>query len=132
MSDFIRADIGKLESFMTESNEAIKEFAEIRTEFETINSTLLKNWDGSGKAAYKSVSDSILDKVTGIQEVLTTINDTVVKDLVAQYNPIDQELGEANRKAGEPEEGVMFEAGDVFAGVRTVLNDIATQYNQGN
>lgn len=107
MSDFIRADIGKLESFMTESNEAIKEFADIRTEFARINTTLLKNWDGSGKAAYKSVSDSILDKVTGIQEVLTTINDTVVKDLVAQYNQIDQELGDANRKAGEPEEGMM-------------------------
>jgi len=105
MTDFIRADIGKLESFMKESNEAIKEFADIRTEFARINNTLLKNWDGVGKVSYKSVSDNILDKVTGIQEVLTTINDTIVNDLVAQYNQIDQELGETNRKAGEPEEG---------------------------
>ena len=95
MSEFIKADIGKLEGFLTGSEEAIKEFAAIRTEFERINSTLLANWDGVGRASYKSVSDHILEKVGGIQEVLNTINDTIVRDLVDQYN----------RKAGEPEEG---------------------------
>lgn len=105
MSEFIKADIGKLEGFLTSSEEAIKEFAAIRTEFERINSTLLANWDGVGRASYKSVSDHILEKVGGIQEVLNTINDTIVRDLVDQYNAIDRDLGESNRKAGEPEEG---------------------------
>ncbi len=106
MEDFIRADIGKLESFLTGSEEAIKEFADIRTEFDRINSTLLANWDGIGSSSYKSVSDHILEKVGGIQEVLNTINDTIIRDLVEQYHSIDTELGESNRKAGEPEEGV--------------------------
>ena len=79
MSDFVKADIGKLEGFVSQSEEAIKEFGDIRTEFERINSTLLDNWDGLGKASYKSVSDHILEKVGGIQDVLNTINDTVVK-----------------------------------------------------
>lgn len=105
MADFIKADIGKLESFITESGEAIKEFAAIRTEFERINNTLLANWDGVGKASYKSVSEHILEKVGGIQEVLKTINDTIVNDLVEQYHSVDKELGESNRKAGEKEEG---------------------------
>lgn len=105
MAEFIKADIGKLESFLTGSEEAIREFAAIRTEFERINRTLLSNWDGAGKASYKSVSDHILDKVGGIQEVLNTINDTIVRDLVEQYKAIDRDLGESNRKAGEPEEG---------------------------
>ena len=105
MSDFIKADIGKLESFLTGSDEAIKEFAAIREEFERINRTLLANWDGVGRASYKSVSDHILEKVGGIQEVLSTINDTIVRDLVDQYNAIDRDLGDSNRKAGEPEEG---------------------------
>ena len=105
MSDFVKADIGKLEGFVSQSEEAIKEFGDIRTEFERINSTLLDNWDGLGKASYKSVSDHILEKVGGIQDVLNTINDTVVKDLSDQYNAIDKELGDYNRNAGEPEEG---------------------------
>ena len=37
MADFIRADIGKLEGFLKDSAEAIKEFAAIRTEFDRIN-----------------------------------------------------------------------------------------------
>lgn len=105
MAEFVRADIGKLESFVSESETAIKEFGEIRTEFERINSTLLNNWDGVGRASYKSVSDHILEKVGGIQDVLNTINDTIVKDLISQYNAIDKDLAEQNRKAGEPEEG---------------------------
>ncbi len=103
MSDFVKADIGKLENFLTESEKVIKEFGDIRIEFERINNTLLADWDGVGKASYKSVSDHILEKVGGVQDVLNTINDTIVRDLVEQYNAIDKDLGEYNRKAGEPE-----------------------------
>ena len=51
MADFIRADIGKLEGFLKDSAEAIKEFAAIRTEFDRINRTLLSNWEGSGRSS---------------------------------------------------------------------------------
>lgn len=105
MAEFVRADIGKLESFVFDSEAAIKEFGDIRTTFEDINKTLLDNWDGVGRSSYKSVSDHILEKVGGIQDVLNTINDTIVKDLISQYNAIDKDLAEQNRKAGEPEEG---------------------------
>jgi len=40
MAEFIRADIAKLESFVSESEEAIREFADIRTEFDRINNTM--------------------------------------------------------------------------------------------
>ena len=105
MADFVRADIGKLESFVTESEEAINEFSAIRDEFDRINNTLIANWDGSGKAAFKKVAENITEKVRGIHEILTTINDTVVKDLIAQYQAVDSALAEYNRTAGEPEEG---------------------------
>ena len=39
MADFIKADIGKLESFVTQSQEAITEFSAIRDEFDRINFT---------------------------------------------------------------------------------------------
>lgn len=104
MSEFVRADIGKLESFITESEEAVQEFSDIRNEFDRINTTLLNNWEGSGKSAYKQVADHITEKVKGIKDILDTINNTVVKDLVDQYNAVDAELGEYNRHAGDPEE----------------------------
>lgn len=103
MADFIRADIGKLESFLTGSEEAIREFAAIRTEFERINNALISSWDGDGKSAYKKVAENITEKIGGVQDVLNTINDTVVRDLVDQYNAIDRDLGEYNRTAGQEE-----------------------------
>lgn len=106
MNEFIKADIGKLESFITDSEEAIKEFAAIRTEFDRINRVLLANWEGSGRTSYNKVAAHITEKIGGIQDILNTINDTIIKDLVYQYNAIDRELGEYNRTAGDPEEGV--------------------------
>ncbi len=103
MAKFVRADIGKLEGFVTGSEEAIKEFAAIRKEFDRINNTLLENWKGSGRASYRKVAENITEKIGGIKDVLETINDTVVKDLIAQYHSVDKELAEFNRTAGEPE-----------------------------
>lgn len=105
MAEFIRADIAKLESFVSESEEAIREFAAIRTEFDRINNTLLANWDGVGSGAYSKVAKNITEKIGGVKDVLDTINDSVVKDLIEQYKQLDKDLGDYNRKAGEPEEG---------------------------
>lgn len=104
MAEFIKADIGKLEGFIQDSEEAIREFTAIRKEFERINNTLLANWEGYGRASYKQEAEHITEKIGGIQDILNTINDTVVKDLVEQYKTIDRELAEYNRTAGEPEE----------------------------
>ena len=104
MSDFIKADVGKLESFITESENAITEFAAIKDEFDSINKDLMKNWKGEGKKSYKKVADHITEKIGSIKEVLDTINDTLVKDLVAQYQQIDADLSDYNKTAGDAEE----------------------------
>ncbi len=105
MAEFVRADIAKLESFIKESEDAIKEFSAIRTEFDRINNTLLANWDGVGSGAYSKVAKNITEKIGGIKDVLDTINNSVVKDLVEQYKNLDRELAEYNCTAGEPKEG---------------------------
>lgn len=97
MDAFVRADIGALERFISESEEAITEFANIRNEFDRINNTLLNNWEGSGKEAYAEVAKKITEKIGGIKDVLDVINDTVVKDIVATYNQVDKDLAEYNR-----------------------------------
>ena len=75
-------------------------FSEIKKEFDNINLTLLKNWEGNGKTAYKRVSDHITEKVADIESVLTTINDKVLKDIISEYKKIDKELGNYNRTVG--------------------------------
>ena len=105
MADFVKIDIGKLEGFVTSGQEAIREFGLIKDEFNSINKTLLDNWEGEGKAAYKTISDNILEKITGIQDVLNTINENILNDLIEQYNTLDAALGDYNRHAGDPEEG---------------------------
>ena len=115
--DFVRADIGSLESFVSESEEAIREFGEIKKEFRRINDTLLRQWDGSGKAAYKQVSDHITEKIADIETILTTINDNVLKDIIAEYKKVDKELGDYNRHAGESEKGAAAGAANAAASV---------------
>ncbi|MEE0264906.1 MAG: hypothetical protein UD936_04680 [Acutalibacteraceae bacterium] len=97
MSGFVRADIGAFERFVVESEEAIKEFASIRNEFDRINNTLLSKWEGSGQVAYRNLADDITQRVGGIKDVLDIINDTIVKDVIDSYNKIDIELAEYNR-----------------------------------
>lgn len=100
-SGFVRADIGRLESFVSESEEAIREFNAIRDEFDRINKALLSEWEGSGKSAYKEIADHITEKIGSIKDVLDVINDKVLKDVINQYHSVDKELGENNRHAGE-------------------------------
>ncbi len=94
---FVSADIEKLAKFEKDSEKAIKEFNSIKLEFEDINSTLLKNWEGDGAEAYKTVTDHILEKVGGVEEVLKEINETVVKSIKDNYLALDDELAEFNK-----------------------------------
>lgn len=122
-SKFIRADIGKLESFVSESAEAIREFGAIRDEYDRINRTLLSQWEGSGKNAYKEIADHITEKIGSIKDILDVINDKVLKDVIEQYHSVDKELAEYNRHAGDPEEQGAT-AGAVSNAASTAVNAV--------
>ncbi|MGN0470863.1 MAG: WXG100 family type VII secretion target [Acutalibacteraceae bacterium] len=102
MGEFKRADIGKLEKFVSDSQEAIKEFGDIRNDFDSINQTLLGNWEGNGQKEYKKVSDHITEQVGNIKDILDTINNQVLKDVIDKYNAVDKDLAEYNRSGGNP------------------------------
>ena len=95
--DYISADIGKIAAFESQSQEAITEFDAIIDEFNTINSTLLKKWEGEGADAYKEKTDHILENVGGIKDVLDGINNGVVKNIKEQYLALDKALEEFNK-----------------------------------
>ncbi len=97
MGAFIEADIGKLEQFVSQSEEAVTEFKAIKDKFNDINETLLSSWEGSGAHAYKKETDSILEKIGSLKEVLDTMNNGVIKDIISAYNQLDEQLAEFNK-----------------------------------
>jgi len=97
MGAFVEADIGKIEKFEQESQEAITEFQAIKDKFNQINETLLSSWKGSGAKAYKKETDHILEKIGGVKDVLDTINSGVIRDVKDAYNKLDEQLAEFNR-----------------------------------
>lgn len=96
------ADVGKLEKFESDSNDAIKEFNRIKTKFKDINDTLLTKWKGAGADQYKTEVDHILEKIGSVSEVLEAINESV-KSIKDTYNQIDEDLGKFNENPSSEE-----------------------------
>ena len=94
---FVSADIEKLVQFEKDSADAIKEFNAIKSKFEKVNDTLLKNWDGEGAEAFQYETDHILEKIGSIEDVLKTLNEGVIKDIKDAYLKLDDELAEFNK-----------------------------------
>lgn len=99
MSDgmFKSADTAKIAEFEKQSAEAIREFADIKKEFEKINGDLLVAWKGAGANAYKYETDHILEKIGSVEDVLNAINESVVRDIRSTYSEADEQLGEFNK-----------------------------------
>ena len=96
MSEFVSADIGQMERFISESANAITEFEAIKTKFGDINTALLGKWQGEGSDAYRFETDHILEKIGSIKDVLDGISASIT-DIKDSYNNLDAELGEFNR-----------------------------------
>lgn len=96
-SAFVSADIGKIAKFMSESEEVMKEFDDIKEKFNSINATLLSQWKGEGAEAYKKETDHILENIGGIKDILDSINNGAVKSIKDEYTKLDNELAEFNK-----------------------------------
>ncbi len=101
---FVSADTSKIADFETQSAEAIKEFADIKEEFNRINRDLLSAWKGAGANAYQYETDHILEKIGSVEDVLKAINEGAVKNIRENYDKVDEELGEFNRNPNSGEE----------------------------
>lgn len=97
MGAFIEADIEKLENFVSQSAEAVSEFKSIKEKFNQINSELLVSWKGNGADAYKKETDHILEKIGSLKEILDTINEDILSDVIEIYNQLDSDLAEFNK-----------------------------------
>lgn len=96
-SAFVSADTIKIGEFEKESAEVIKEFDDIKREFERINRDLINSWKGVGADAYKYETDHILEKIGSVKDVLDAINESTVKGIRETYSQFDEEMGEFNK-----------------------------------
>lgn len=94
---FVSADIEKFVQFEEQSGRAIEEFDAIKNKFNDINATLLNQWKGEGRDAYKKESDHIMENIGGIKTILDSINNDVIKGVKDTYLKLDEELGEFNK-----------------------------------
>lgn len=101
--EFILADIAQISKFMSDSEEAIKEFNAIKDKFNTINASLLNIWEGEGAKAYQKETDHILENIGGIKDVLDGINNGAVKSIKDEYTKLDNRLAEFNRNPSSGE-----------------------------
>jgi uncharacterized protein YukE len=97
MAEFVSADIGEIEKFVADSEDAITEFERIRSKFESINTDLLGKWEGEGAGEYKHETDHILENIGGIKDCLDSITTGVLKDIKDNYNKLDADLDLFNR-----------------------------------
>lgn len=89
---FHSVDLVKVGTFIDRSPGIIREFEEIKTEFNRINQTLLDKWDGEGSDAYQTESESILQKIGDLGDVLETLTTGAVSDLRQSYSDFDEEM----------------------------------------
>lgn len=100
---FIKADIGAVSTFETDSSSAKEEFKSIQNDFKNVNSTLLAKWVGQGANAYKDETDDILERCGEIAGTLDAIIEATAK-IKQQYLDTDEALKQENLKAGKQEE----------------------------
>lgn len=105
MSDFIEADVEKLQTFVTESQDLVNVFNNIKLEFEDINTRLLSIWEGAGAEAYKQEAEHILENVGGLEENLKEMNENVLQTIIDNYSKLDDDLAEFNKNPSSGEEG---------------------------
>lgn len=96
MGAFIEADIGKLEEFVSGSEDIVKRFSDLKEEFKIINSDLLSKWKGAGADAYKYETDHILENVQNVEDELKEMCEGVISDIIKAYNDLDEELNSIN------------------------------------
>lgn len=106
--DYVYADLVLFEKFKNDSADAISEFKQIKTDYETLNTNLMKQWKGQGAEAYKLQADHIMENIGDFETNLNTLNEEVVQVILDEYSKVDEELAAINlnpEKASESSEG---------------------------
>ena len=98
MAGYQLLDTRAFDEFIAACPDLLRTYDELVEEYDKIVRTLLENWKGRGALSFKEDAEKIRTNITGIQEILTTMCDTLA-DCREVFGECDTSLGNANRDA---------------------------------
>lgn len=98
MSEFNLLDTGAFDNFINARKDLIRRYNAISSQYSKIVDELMKNWKGRGAEAFLEDSQKVMTNITGIQDILTTMCDTL-SDCRDIFGECDTSLGTNNRNA---------------------------------
>lgn len=102
MSEFNVLDTREFDKFIANQGSFVTRYNELSKEYDTIIKTLLNEWKGKGADAFYSDSQKVRTNISGIQEILQTMCDTLI-DCEKIYSECDSALKTSNEQAFKTE-----------------------------
>ena len=92
-----------MQEFKDKGSQYVKDFSEIKKDFEEYNSNFLAEFEGLGAEKYRTVSQLITEKVSDFEEMYKSICEELINPTLENFKDLDKYLDEQNI-AMKPEE----------------------------
>lgn len=99
METYELLDTGAFEKFISSRTQLKERYQEIRDRYNRIVQDLMNGWKGRGAEAFESDTEKIITNITGLQDILATMCDTL-QDCRSIFDQCDTSLGSGNRSSG--------------------------------
>lgn len=89
-------DTKALKDFQEKGAQYVKDFADIKKEFEEYNKDFLAEYEGRGADKYATVSELITEKVSDFEDVFKTICENLINPTLENFKDMDKYLDDQN------------------------------------
>lgn len=96
MSEYKLLKTAAFQNFIDSQSDIKKRYDEIRKRYGDIVKELCEGWKGKGADAFREDSEKVMTNITGIQDILNTVCDTL-NDCLEIFDECDNSLGKANQ-----------------------------------
>lgn len=93
---FEKVDTKALKDFQEEGAQYVKDFADIKRDFEEYNKAFLAEYEGRGAEKYETVSGLITEKVSDFEGVFKTICENLINPTLENFKDLDKYLDDQN------------------------------------
>jgi len=91
----VTLDINAFDAVSESKDKLVNDYNKINSDYKDTVITLLNNWEGHGADAFREDSTKIKTNISGIQDILKTMCDTLT-DCHAVFAESDKGMGEYN------------------------------------
>ncbi len=97
MGGYNLLDTRSFDKFLSQKSMLIQKYNKITMDYDEIVKELVQNWEGKGAEAFKKDAENVKANLTGIQDILVTMCDTL-ESCKEIFQECDTALGEANQE----------------------------------